>query len=60
VAVVAPLYGAFLVSGFAGASQVRAQQHHLVVMAVFAPALAASWRRRRPLPVLAVWGWTRQ
>ena len=56
VAVVALLYGAFLASGFAGASQVRAQQHHLVVMAVFAPAVAALWwRRRYPLPVLAVW-----
>ena len=56
VAVVALLYGAFLVSGFAGASQVRAQQHQLVVMAVFAPAVAALWwRRRYPLPVLVVW-----
>jgi class 3 adenylate cyclase len=56
VAVVALLYGAFLIGGFAGAPQVRAQQHHLVAMAVVAPALAALWwRRQHPLPVLAVW-----
>lgn len=52
VAFVVVLYAAFLTVGFLGAQVV---QHHLVVMAVFAPsAVALWWRRRYPLPVLAI------
>jgi class 3 adenylate cyclase len=55
VAVVALLYTAFLIGGFAGATSVRALQHHLLAMAVAAPTAAALWwRRQHPLPVLAV------